>query len=54
MAPKKKTDLGAALTGLILGAVTLFLLLTSIVLLTNARYRGHEAPTTGAAETSHP
>lgn len=43
MAAKKKTDLGAALTGLILGAVTLFLLLTSIVLLTNARYRDKEA-----------
>ena len=42
MAVKKKTDLGAALTGFILGAVTLFLLLTSIVLLTNARYRHHE------------
>jgi hypothetical protein len=42
MAAKQKTDLGAALTGLILGAVTLFLLLTAIVLLTNAHYRGEE------------
>jgi hypothetical protein len=42
MATKKKTDLSAALTGLILGAVTLFLLLTSIVLLTNAHYRDKE------------
>ena len=42
MAVKKKTDLGAAMTGFILGAVTLFLLLTSIVLLTNAKYRHHE------------
>ena len=49
MATKKKTDLGAALTGFILGAVTLFLLLTSIVLLTNARYRHAEA-----AEGTHP
>ena len=48
MAVKKKTDLGAALTGFILGAVTLFLLLTSIVLLTNAKYRHHEE----AAQTS--
>jgi hypothetical protein len=48
MATKKKTDLSAALTGLILGAVTLFLLLTSIVMVTNARYRGHDA-----AETTH-
>jgi hypothetical protein len=36
---KKKTDLAAALTGLVLSAVTLFLVLTSIVLLTNAKYR---------------
>jgi len=55
MAPKKKTDLGAALTGLILGAVTLFLLLTSIVLLTNARYRGREAVAPpSAAQASRP
>jgi hypothetical protein len=48
MAIKKRTDLGAALTGFILGAVTLFLLLTSIVLLTNAKYRnGEEGVTTG-------
>ena len=43
MATKKTTDLSAALTGLILGAVTLFLLLTSIVMMTNAHYRGKEA-----------
>jgi hypothetical protein len=43
MATKKKTDLGAALTGLILGAVTLFLVLTSIVMMTNAHYRDREA-----------
>lgn len=48
MATKKKTDLSAALTGLILGSVTLFLLLTSIVLLTNAHYRDKEA-----AEATH-
>lgn len=48
MATKKKTDLSAALTGLVLGAVTLFLLLTSIVLLTNAHFRGKET-----AETTH-
>jgi hypothetical protein len=49
MAIKKKTDLSAALTGFILGAVTLFLLLTAIVLLTNAKYRHAEA-----AEVAHP
>jgi hypothetical protein len=43
MATKKKTDLGAALTGLILGVVTLFLVLTSIVMMTNAHYRDKEA-----------
>jgi hypothetical protein len=42
-APKKKTDLGPALTGLILGAVTLFLLMTAIVTMTNAHFRGKEA-----------
>ncbi len=42
MATKKKTDLSAALTGLILGAVTLFLLMTAIVMMTNAHYRGAE------------
>ena len=43
MATKNKTDLSAALTGLVLSAVTLFLLLTSIVLLTNAKYRHLES-----------
>jgi len=51
MAVKKKTDLGAALTGFILGAVTLFLLLTAIVLLTNAHYRQKEAAE-GAHQTA--
>jgi hypothetical protein len=46
MATKKKTDLSAGLTGLILGAVTLFLLLTSIVMMTNAHYRDKEAAET--------
>jgi hypothetical protein len=43
MAVKKKTDLSAALTGLVLGSVTLFLLLTAIVMMTNAHYRDKEA-----------
>jgi hypothetical protein len=42
MATKKKTDFSAAFTGFILGAVTLFLVLTSIVLLTNAHFRGKQ------------
>ena len=40
---KKRTDLSAALTGFILGAVVLFLALTTIVMLTNAKYRNKEA-----------
>jgi hypothetical protein len=51
MATKKKTDLSAALTGLILGSVTLFLLLTSIVLLTNAHFRNKQAAE--ATEATH-
>jgi hypothetical protein len=43
MAVKKKTDLSAAVTGLVLGSVTLFLLLTAIVMMTNALYRDKEA-----------
>ena len=43
MAIKKKTDLSAGLTGLVLGAVTLFLVITAIVMMTNAHYRGKEA-----------
>jgi hypothetical protein len=43
---KTKTDLSAALTGFVLGAVSLFLVLTAIVLLTNAHYRDKEAAET--------
>lgn len=39
---RKKTDLAAALTGLVLGAVTLFLLVTAIVTMTNAHFRNRE------------
>lgn len=45
MATKKKTDLSAALIGLILGAVTLFLFMTAIVMMTNAHYRNKEPAT---------
>jgi hypothetical protein len=40
---KKKTDLSAALTGFILGVVVLFLAVTTIVILTNAKYKNKEA-----------
>lgn len=53
MATKKKTDLSAALTGFILGAVTLFLLMTAIVLLTNAKYR-HAEGAEGTHQTATP
>jgi hypothetical protein len=46
---KKKTDLSAALTGMVLGAVTIFLLMTAIVMMTNAHYRGEKAES-GAAK----
>ena len=48
---RQKTDLSAALTGFVLGAVSLFLILTTIVILTNARYRNREAAP-AAAPTS--
>lgn len=40
MAPRKSTDLGAALTGLILGGSVIFLLLLTIVWLTNRHFEG--------------
>lgn len=40
---KKKTDLSAALTGFVLGVVVLFLAMTTIVILTNAKYKNKEA-----------
>lgn len=43
MAPKKSTDLGAALTGLILGGSVLFLVLLTIVWLTNSHFEKKEA-----------
>ena len=43
MAPKKSTDLGAALTGLILGGSVLFLVLLTIVWLTNSHFEKKKA-----------
>jgi hypothetical protein len=45
---RQKTDLSAALTGFVLGLVSLFLILTTIVILTNARYRNKEASAAAA------
>ena len=44
---KKKTDLSAALTGFVLGLVVLFLAMTTIVILTNAKYKNKEAAEAG-------
>jgi hypothetical protein len=51
MTRPKSRDLSAALTGLVLGVVSLFLIVTTIVLLTNAHYKGEKAE--GAATTQH-
>ena len=53
-APKPKSrDFGAALAGLILGGSTLFLLVLTIVWLTNSKYAGEKAEhATPAAATS--
>ena len=43
-APKPKSrDFGAALAGLVLGGSTLFLLVITIVWLTNSKYAGEKA-----------
>ena len=51
--PKKSTDLGAAFRGLILGGSVLFLVLLTIVYLTNRHFEGKaEAEKTPAASTT--
>jgi len=68
MAPKQSTDLGAGLRGLLLGGSVLFLLLLTIVWLTNRHFEGkkeaevnsappaagapHISPTTPGAATA--
>lgn len=46
--PRKSTDLPAALTGLVLGGVSIFLVVIAVVLLTNSHFekekREHKAP----------
>jgi hypothetical protein len=51
MATHKSSDLSAALTGLILGGVVLFLLLTGIVLLTNRKYAGQKSEAAPATQS---
>jgi len=47
MAQKQSTDLGAALRGLLLGGSVLFLLLLTIVWLTNRHFEGRKAAEAG-------
>ncbi|MGK2935594.1 MAG: hypothetical protein ACSLFE_10185 [Gemmatimonadaceae bacterium] len=52
-ASAKSSDLGAALTGLIMGAVALFIIVFTIVKLTNSSFAGeHEAAAAPAATTT--
>jgi hypothetical protein len=46
-------DKSAAFTGLILGAIALFVLVFAIVRFTNAKYAGHEAGAEPAAAATH-
>lgn len=49
----RSSDLGAALTGLIVGAVALFIIVFTIVKLTNSSFAGeHEAAAAPAATTT--
>ncbi len=49
-APHAKTDLGAALTGLIVGAVVIFALMFGIVKLTSASKASHSAEVKAAPQ----
>ena len=47
-------DKSAGFSGLILGAIALFVIMFGIVRMTSAKYAGHEAaPAAGAAATTH-
>ena len=51
----RTSDLGAALTGLIVGAVALFIIVFTIVKLTNSSYAGeHAAAPAGTTTTGTP
>ena len=54
MATRKSTDLGAALTGLILGGSVIFLLLLTIVWLTNRHFEGKKEYEAKAAPAAVP
>lgn len=48
---EQKTDLGAALTGLIVGSIALFILVFGVVKLTSASFQNHS--TTAPAAATH-
>ena len=50
MSIPKGRDLSAALTGLALGAVSIFLIMTTIVLLTNSHFKNEKAEKAGTAQ----
>ncbi len=52
MSKPESRDLSAALTGLVLGMVSLFLIVTTIVLLTNSQHKNEKAAH-GPAVTKH-
>jgi hypothetical protein len=55
MSAPQPGDKSAAFTGLILGAIAIFVIVFAIVRLTNAKYAGHEGgEATPAAATSPP
>lgn len=50
MSQPKSRDLSAALTGLALGAVSIFLIMVTIVLLTNAHFKNEKAEKPGTSQ----
>lgn len=53
MSKPKSRDLAAALTGLVLGSVSLFLIMMTIVLLTNAHFEKGKAQEKAAPSAQH-
>jgi hypothetical protein len=54
MSAPQPGDKSAGFSGLILGAIALFVIMFGIVRMTNAKYAGHEAaPAAGTTTTGH-
>ena len=51
--PLHKGDKGAGFIGMILTTIALFAVAYGIVMLTNAKFAGHEKAAPGAAATKH-